>query len=99
MPHRAIGRNRILRGGRRSGKVAQLEVKKAPDGKILARRKDGLPLTPKDREEAKRLAQEAAPMGKAEALPPCWNCGAIVTETRDIYGQTVCVCWSCAKWA
>ena len=67
-----------------------LEVRKASDGKIFARRKDGLALTPEDREEAKRLAQE---------LPPaCWNCGGTTTETRDIYGETVWVCWGCAKW-
>lgn len=67
-----------------------LEVRKTPDGRVLARRKDGLPLTPEDREEAKRLAQE---------LPPvCWNCGGTTTETTDIYGKAVWVCWSCAKW-
>jgi len=26
--------------------------------------------------------------------PPCWNCGAITTETKDIYGEAVWVCWS-----
>ena len=34
-----------------------------------------------------------------ERPPPCWNCGGVTTETKDIYGQTVCVCWSCATWA
>jgi len=70
--------------------MALLEVKQTPDGKILAKRKDGLPLTPEDREEAKRLGQELS--------PPCWNCGGTTTETRDIYGETVWVCWGCAKW-
>lgn len=37
--------------------MALLEVKKTDDGRILARRKDGLPLTPEDREEAKLLVQ------------------------------------------
>ena len=37
--------------------MALLEVKRTPEGKLLARRKDGLPLTPEDREEAKLLAQ------------------------------------------
>ena len=36
--------------------MALLEVKKTPDGKVLARRTDGQPLTPEDREEARRLA-------------------------------------------
>lgn len=71
--------------------MALLEVKKTPDGKILARRKDGLPLTPEDREEAKKLALETA--------PPCWNCGATTTETQDIYGREWWACWTCAKSA
>ncbi len=41
------------------------------------------------REELKRIL----------AAPNCWNCGAITTETKDIYGETVWVCWACAKWA
>jgi hypothetical protein len=77
------------RAGKRSD-MALLEVKKTEDGRILVRRKDGQPLTPEDREEAKRLAQERPPL--------CWNCGGITTETTDIYGETVWVCWSCAKW-
>ena len=68
-----------------------LEVRKTPDGKVFAKRKDGHPLTPEDREEVKRLAQELS--------LPCWNCGGTTTETRDIYGETVWVCWGCAKWA
>jgi hypothetical protein len=31
--------------------------------------------------------------------PPCWNCGATMTSTRDIYGNSIFVCWSCAKSA
>lgn len=38
-----------------------LEVKTTPDGRILARRKDGRPLTPQDREKARIIAT---------ALPP-----------------------------
>jgi len=37
--------------------VALLEVKKAPDGRVLARRIDGRPLTPRDRAEAKQMIQ------------------------------------------
>ena len=37
--------------------MALLDIKRTPEGKLLARRKDGLPLTPEDREEAKLLAQ------------------------------------------
>jgi hypothetical protein len=71
--------------------MALLEVKRTPDGRLLARRKDGLALSPDDREAAKRLA--------VELPPPCWNCEATMTEARDIYGEAVWVCWSCAKWA
>jgi hypothetical protein len=31
--------------------------------------------------------------------PACWNCGATMTPTRDIYGNNVFACWSCAKSA
>ena len=68
-----------------------LEVRKAPDGKVFARRKDGLPLTPEDREEARKLAEDVAPL--------CWNCGGTTTETKDIYDKSVFACWGCAKWA
>ena len=36
--------------------MAHLEVKRTPDGRTLARRRDGRPLTSEDREEARRLA-------------------------------------------
>jgi formylmethanofuran dehydrogenase subunit E len=68
-----------------------LEVKKTSDGKVFAKRKDGLPLTLEDREAVKKLALESPPR--------CYNCGEATTETKDIYGETVFVCWSCAKWA
>jgi hypothetical protein len=35
---------------------AAIEIRKTPDGKIQARRFDGKPLTPEDREEARRMA-------------------------------------------
>ncbi len=28
--------------------------------------------------------------------PPCWNCGAKVAETIDIYGRSWWKCWKCA---
>lgn len=77
--------------GRRSSDMALLEVKRTPNGRLLARRKDGLPLTPKDRKEAKRLS--------VEHPRPCWNCGQSMTDTNDIYGKAWWACWSCAKWA
>jgi hypothetical protein len=68
-----------------------LEMRKTADGKVFARRKDGLPLTAEDREEVRKLALSIP--------PPCWNCGATMSPTHDIYGNSVFVCWSCAKSA
>lgn len=52
---------------------AAIEIRKTPDGRILARRRDGLPLTAEDKEQAQRLAV-------IEDLPPrAW----IVDEVRD----------------
>jgi hypothetical protein len=42
-----------------------LELKMTPEGQLLARRRDGQPLTPKDREEAKRLATEVVTIPRA----------------------------------
>lgn len=33
----------------------------------------------------------------SDAAPPCWNCGATMTETRDIFGRDWWACWSCAR--
>lgn len=30
------------------------------------------------------------------AVAPCWNCGAAMTETKDIYGKEWWACWGCA---
>ena len=30
------------------------------------------------------------------AATPCWNCGAEVAETIDIYGRRWWKCWECA---
>jgi len=50
-----------------------IEIRKTPDGRIQARRVDGRPLTPADKEQAQRLAV-------IEELPPrAW----VVEEVRD----------------
>lgn len=41
---------------------AAIEIRKTPDGRILARRKDGKPLTPEDREHARRLHEAQPPV-------------------------------------
>ena len=51
--------------------MALIEVKRTPEGKVLARRKDGQPLTREDREEAKKLAlsdMEALEVQEAETI-------------------------------
>jgi len=75
----------------KKSEMALIEVKKTADGRILARRNDGLNLTPEDREEAKALAKGVP--------PPCWNCGATMTRTKDISGKPWWACWSCARTA
>ena len=56
---------------------AVLELKKTETGELLARRKDGKPLTAEDRQEAKRLASEVV------TLPRAW----IAKVIRD--GETL----------
>lgn len=29
--------------------------------------------------------------------PPCWNCGATMTRTKDISSKPWWACWECAK--
>ncbi len=92
--------------------MAAIQVKRAPNGRTLARRMDGQPLTSQDREEARRMAEvqeEGAlgireketihPSGAILAAPPCWNCGHPMTEAKTIYGEDVMTCWWCAKRA
>ena len=31
--------------------------------------------------------------------PACWNCGATMVRTQDIYGKPWWACWACAKSA
>ena len=51
--------------------MATLEIKKSPDGRIMARRTDRRPLTPEDMEAARRLAQaeSCASEEKASTTP------------------------------
>jgi hypothetical protein len=83
--------------------IEQIEVKKTDDGVLLARRLDGQPLTPQDREEAKRIAaSDQTPLGDPVAndndnpvLPvDCWFPHfrafhqQVITETADFdYGE------------
>ena len=78
--------------------MAEIEIKKTGDGRLLARRTDGRPLTDEDVEAAKRLAESNVEKASGDAIPPtCWNCGATMTRTMDISGKPWWVCWACAK--
>lgn len=70
--------------------MAVLEVKRTTDGKVLARRADGQPLTTEERERVRRHMQT---LGDSRE---CWNCGALMTGTEDIHGRAWWVCWACA---
>ena len=50
--------------------MSRLEAKRVPDGRILARRSDRRPLTPEDREEARRLARLHDPPWIECSRPP-----------------------------
>ena len=43
--------------------MSQFEIRRTPDGRLQARRRDGMPMSPEDREEVKLLAlAEEAPL-------------------------------------
>jgi hypothetical protein len=46
-----------------------------------------------------RLRSHRDELRRILLAPPCWNCGATMTPTHDIYGNNVFACWSCAKSA
>jgi len=33
------------------------------------------------------------------AAPDCWNCGAMMTRTKDISGKPWWACWECTRTA
>ncbi len=59
--------------------MALLEVKKTPDGRTLARRTDGQPLTSRDRVEAKQMIQTQEDLSPIRA----W----VVEEARSENGE------------
>ncbi len=64
--------------------MAHLEVKRSPEGKILARRIDGQPLTAEDREAAKTIAEGAPIRARAAQTPD-----SPVPSDGDVPGVTV----------
>ncbi len=68
--------------------MAQIEVKRATDGRLLARRADGngKPLTPAEREEARRRIEEEYPL----ELSPDTQVGITVDDVlREFPGARV----------
>jgi RNA polymerase-binding transcription factor DksA len=53
--------------------------------------------------ELRRRYEEKRALGggwirdRIENKETCWNCGAAWSETRDLEGRAVRVCWTCAK--
>jgi len=47
----------------------------------------------------KQLAFETAETKGNGMEPVCWNCGASMTQTKDIYGRRWWACWECARTA
>jgi len=66
--------------------MAQIEVKRATDGRPLARRTDGKPLTQAEREEARRRIEEEYPL----ELSPDTRVGITVDDVlREFPGARV----------
>ena len=65
--------------------MLQVEIKRTPEGKLLARRADGNPLTPEDMEEARILAQ-------VDDSLPCraWIAGEIRDKEGHLQAVKVC---------
>ena len=52
------------------------------------------------REEVRKLLVHAVNDGPLQtSAKACWNCGASMTEAKDISGRAVWACWACAKSA
>ncbi len=66
--------------------MALLEVKKTPDGRTLARRTDGQPLTSQDREEAKQMIQVREDLTPIRA----WVVDEIRDQTGDLRAIQIC---------
>lgn len=67
------------------GDRIKVEARTEPDGETKA----VLETLRRHRDELRRIL----------ISPACWNCGAIMTRTKDIYGKPWWACWECARWA
>jgi len=63
-----------------------LEVKRTPDGRTLARRRDGRPLTSRDREEARQMIQTQEDLTPIRA----WIAEEIRGENGDLRAVQIC---------
>ena len=66
--------------------MALLEVKKTPDGRTLARRTDGQPLTSQDREEAKQMIQTQEDLTPIRA----WFVDRVYGDNEELRALLIC---------
>ena len=66
--------------------MALLEVKKTPNGRTLARRTDGRPLTPRDREEAKQMIQTQEDLTPIRA----WVVDRVYGDNEELRALLIC---------
>lgn len=66
--------------------MALLEVKKTPDGRTLARRTDGQPLTSQDREEAKQMIQTQEDLTPIRA----WVVDRVYGDNEELRAILIC---------
>jgi len=71
----------------------KFEIAWTNDDKPMVRRADGSPMSDGDRQQAREL------LGRMIRHEVCWNCGGAWSDTTDISGNAVKVCWGCAKSA
>ncbi len=66
--------------------MTHLQVKKSPDGRVMARRTDGIPLTPEDREKARQMIQTQEDLTPIRA----WVVEEVRGENGDLRAVLIC---------
>ena len=69
--------------------IPAIQVRRTPDGRIQARRKDGGPLTPEDREYARRMAANSDPRGVSPVDDPILAPGDLFPEFHRLHNAVV----------
>ena len=66
--------------------MIHLQVKKSPDGRVMARRTDGIPLTPEDREKARQMIQTQEDLTPIRA----WVVEEVRGDTGELRAVLIC---------